>query len=460
MMPCLRFTAILALALATPGASIGQEAPATAAPKPTPEEAAAAQAAAFRDEVGRVIDKVQAQRGGKVPPGLEARRSTAAERDTAVEAAVAARIPQDRLAARGAAWADIGLGDRDAPARLLRRLAVDVETVVLDASGTRLLVSDEVLTDRDFLAPPGEDTNQAVFLATGIRPDEPLVAHVVAHALQRSRAKVAPAQVETTDAALARHAWEEGEANLVAIGLLFQGLRLADAILQPGIDPGRILDGRLVYPGIEALPQPDATFLDFVYQEGYEQAVRAFRAGGFRSLEQAATSRATTRALLHPDRSASPIQDWPPLRAPAAGFALTDEDSLGEEGIFALVSGRTGKDDLALAAGDGWRSDRLARWDADSKDPLDGVTVWETQWGADEDAVEFAYALGRVIEDGLGGAVTPGETPGRRSWTAPHRVFRIETSGRAVTLRVASPATDAALEKQPPLDPGTQKHNK
>jgi hypothetical protein len=457
MMQGSRPLGILVLALALTGAAIGQEPPPAQpvpAPKLTPEEEAAVEAAAFREEVARVVDKVQMQRGGKVPAGFVAQRATSAERDSAVEAALAARIPPDRLAARGVAWADIGLGDRDAPARLWRRLAVDVDSLALDASGTRLLISDEILTDRDFLAPPGEDTNSAVLLATGIRPDEPLVAHMVAHALQRSRAKAAQAQVETTDAALARHAWEEGEANLIAIGLLFQGLRLADAILQPGIDPGRILDGRLVYPGIEALPHPDATLLDFVYQEGYAQAVRAFRSGGFRSLEQAAAARTTTRALLHPERSVPPIQERVPLAAPAPGLVLADTDSLGEQGIFALVSGRTGKDDLALAAGDGWRFDRLARWDASSKDPDAGVTLWETDWASDEDAAEFAYAVGRVLEDGLGATALPGAAGGRKGWSGPNRVYRLAQTGRTLTLRVATAEVDAALE--PPAQPASR----
>ena len=418
---------------------------------PVEPEATAAAADSLREDVQEVVERVERIRGGKSPVTLQASRASTETREAMVESVVTNQITRAQLDARGRAWSDLGLGDKEAPLRILRLLTADLEVVTLDSGGTRLLVSQDVLVDRVVVSDQPDDPSSALLLATGVRPDEPLIAHMAVHVLQRSRERSQSHAARTTDAILARSAWAEGEANLVAIGMLFQGLRLADAVLQPGIDPAEVLGGRLVPAGIAASPPPDRVFLEFVYQEGYEEAIRVFRGGGFRALEQAAHVRATTRDLIHPDRSPLGPPEFPPGTPPGDAdrpYRLADEDSLGEQGVFALVSQRTGKDDLALAAADGWRFDRLSRWDPAAAAPagLVGVTVWETFWGSDEDASEFAYAAGRVIEDGFGGVAAQADPANRKSWSTADRTFRLSRTGRAIVLRVASIADDSFLE--------------
>ena len=83
---------------------------------------------------------------------------------------------------------------------------------------------------------------------TGVRVDEPLTAHVLMHVRQRERL-AGEYLVDSTDALLARAAWAEGEANILAIRYLFEGMRLQDDILESGIDPEQVLGGALVPAG-------------------------------------------------------------------------------------------------------------------------------------------------------------------------------------------------------------------
>src|SRR5262249_3713771 len=146
------------------------------------------------------------------------------------------------------------------------------------------------------------------------------------------------------DAALAQSAWSEGEANFVAIRFLFQSMGIGDTIFQHDVDPSHVLDGRLVGVAPEALPAVERSFLFFVQQEGFAQVVAMFRAGGWRAVEQASAMRGATRDLLHPERAGgAPRSEGVPSSAPLPGLTAVDEDRLGEQGILALVSSRTGK---------------------------------------------------------------------------------------------------------------------
>lgn len=407
----------------------------------------------LRDDVERIAARVARTRGGAPPHDLRVSRATVEERRGAVDAAVR-RVPAARLAARGRAWSAIGLGDPGAPGRLLRILAADLEVVVIDPASGRLLVADDVLTDVDFVSDVPDDPASAVFLATGLRPDEPVMAHAVVHRLQRAHT-TAPAGIETTDALLARTAWEEGEANLLAIGLVFEGLRMADAVLARGVDPARVLDGRLLPAGYGSLPDPDAAWVEFVYQEGFEKAARALEGGGFRAVASAARGRRTSRDVLHPDRSPLPPAGPPPPPSLAVpeGLEDADLDSLGEVGIVALLAAATGKADLAMAAGDGWTGDWLRRWEASDGE---GVTLWRTEWASADDAREFEYGYARALEEGRGGVRQEGPPDGPGIWIGSFGVARLQRAGRAVEIRVASPEIEARIRaaEQP------KEHNK
>lgn len=405
-------------------------------------------------DVRRVASRVEALRSTPFPQAPLPARASEAERRTVVEARLGRLMPSARLEVRGRAWADIGLGAADSPGRLVRLLASDLPDVVFDEGSGRLLVAPETMPDTDFAPDRPDDVRSTVFLATGIRPDEPVLAHVLVHVLGRNRSSSRLPADATTDRLLAAFAWSEGEANLVAIRYLFQAMGIGDSIFEHDVDPTKALDGRLVGTPFEALPAVERSLLGFVHQEGFAQTVRMFRSGGWKAVEAAALSRTSSRDLLHPGAPAAGGLSQPDPSSPLpAELELEDTDRLGEQGVVTLVASRTGKDDLAMAAGDGWLDDRLLRWEPGVHgDPSGGVTVWETSWRTAEDAVEFDYAIGRAIEDGLGGTLVPEAGSGRRTYSAQGRIYRLTRSGGQVVLRVAAEAMDRRIE-QPGPDP-------
>ena len=94
-------------------------------------------------------------------------------------------LPSERLAARGRAWVDLGLGDENAPATLFTMLAADVSGIGFDPDGNRLLVDPAKLAEKDLV---DKEARAALLMATGRWRSEPLVAHVLMHVRQRERA--------------------------------------------------------------------------------------------------------------------------------------------------------------------------------------------------------------------------------------------------------------------------------
>lgn len=393
------------------------------------------------DEVRRIAGKVARLRGQEFARPPLAVRVPDAMREVAAEIRAYGILSRVRMAARGRAWADVGLGGPETPEIFLRTLAADLEGVGFDPEGNRLLVSPERMTERDFDPSGSADDPATVLLLTGVRRDEPLFCHLLMHVRQRERAGADPLD-PTTDRLLARMAWAEGEANLVAVRHLFAGLALADEVLTANIDPGEVLDGSLLPRGIEKLGSVEQALLRFVYDEGFAQAAERYRAGGWKALDRA-MSRETTRALLHPERAGDPPAVFPEPVAPAIdGLRLADEDSLGEQAIVVLVSTATGKDNLGLMAGDGWVGDRLYRWEAGGGP---GITEWITRWSSAEAAADFEYAYGRCLSARFGGSAFESADGGGKALTVSGRVFRVERRGSEVRMRIAPPDWDARL---------------
>jgi hypothetical protein len=385
------------------------------------------------------LERIRGLRFLAVPPvvrgGDELRKESAARR-------VSAACPPVSLAARGRAWADLGLGSGDSPRRFLENLAGDLRGIAFDADGPRVLVDPSLLTPEDFAPKEGPDAASSVLLATGVRPDEPALAHVLMHALQRSRSGADP-MGGTTDATLAASAWAEGEASLVAVLYLFEGLGVQGEVLGSALDPGELLGGTLVPESLDRLPGVEGTLMDFVYREGYAQAVLAYRAAGFKGVDRGMAVRRTTRDVLHGDRKPLVPSAIPEPVAPK-GSLLADRDSIGEEGIIVLVSTLTGKDNLGLMAGDGWAGDALFRFEpVDAKIAGEGLTVWETRWISDEEAADFQYGLERSLTQRFIGVAFASLADGERRLAAGGRSFRLLRKGVQVTLRIAPEAADS-----------------
>ena len=216
--------------------------------------------------------------------------------------------------------------------------------------------------------------------------------------------------------------------------------------LTRGLDPGDVLEGRLLPAALRSTSGVEQAFLDFVYEEGFAQAVNRFLQGGWRALEGASRARKSTSDLLHGTRAPSkPFGIALPVLALPEGYLHKDRDVLGEEGVIALVSLLTGKDNLGLMAGDGWRGDALDRWEGPG-DPAAGLTRWLTRWTTPEEASDFEYGFVRTLEARFPNLTPTAVGPGRRSLVSSDRVFRLDRKGDEVLIRVAPLDIDRRLE--------------
>lgn len=317
--------------------------------------------------------------------------------DAATDFRAVRMLDAERLAARGRAWAALGLGDPGTPADVYRWIARDLRGCAVDEERGRLLLAADVLADTGPRIGGGEDAD--LLMAAGILPDEPLLAHCLMHLRQRER-RGAPLRAETTDGLLAAAGWMEAEASLVALRFLFSALGLGDEMLRADLDPGDFLDGSLLPRGLGRLDGVRAGFVRFVYEDAFARAARIFAADGWQGVDRAMRRTTTTRGVLHPDRAGRAPAAFAEPRAPVpdAGLVAVDTDSLGELGTILWVSLLTGKDSLGLETGDGWAGDRLTRWEVPGA-PADGVTVWETAWAGDDAVADWLYAVERALTE-------------------------------------------------------------
>lgn len=428
---------------------------ATAEPAAPPEPPVVVSGAAdveLLQAVRAIADKAAAWRGSRFPSSPLAVRGGDAQRREVAASVLGGWIERAGLAARGRAWSDLGLGSEGTVAEVYAALAGDLDGFALSSDGRRLLVDPERLSEKDFGPTEDDDPAVALLLATGVRPDEPAVAHLADHALDLQTG--AAPDASTTDALLAARAWSEGRANVLACRLLFEGVGAADVVHGPTFDPASVLEGRLVPRAYFSGSEVARSLLYFVYGEGYAQAAGLAKESGPAAIARAAAARRTSRDVLHADRpttGAAPIE-VPTLPLPA-GYVLADRDSLGEQGIVTLVSVTTGKDNLGLLAGDGWRGDALWRFEPDpgtAGPAARGVTLWISRWVSATEAEDFAYGMGRVLQARFPDRPIEAAGPGRKVVRTGDRVFRLDVSGETVTVRSAAPREDGILEGPPP----------
>jgi hypothetical protein len=397
-------------------------------------------AGAVRDVAARlrpILGKVP----GKIPLAVRADRSS---RKAAAQSRRDEALPPSRLAARGRAWADIGLGKETDPAELYLSLAEDLPELVFSADRTQLLVGPDRLTDSDFGGESGNAAGADLLFATGVRPDEPAVAHMMTHVAQDDRG-APPGLRETTDATLASSAWREGEANLVAMLLLYGGLGMEGEVVQGRIAPREYRGGDLT-PRNDSHSPVTGRLMDFVYAEGFQAAAARVRSGGWALLRESAAAEPQTRAILHlEDSFAAPEAVPAPVLSLPDGFSLVDRDRIGEYGIGVLVAERVGKENLGWIAADGWTGDGLFRWENPTQER--GVTLWVTRWSAGKEATDFRYAMGRFYgteDTGVDGSGT-GTASAEGVRRLGDRVVRIAQRGTEVRIRVAPADLDEGL---------------
>ena len=399
-------------------------------------------------DVRKIGDRVAQLRGQSFRQPPLAVRVPESMRDVATEIRAYSVLPPDRLSARGRAWEDVGLGDAGMPERVMLALAGDLQGIAFDPAGNRLLVGTQLLSVEDFEPEGSEDDAATVLLMTGVRPDEPLVGHLLMHVRQRERTG-GDCLLSTTDEMLASMAWAEGEANLVAVRYLFHGVGLSEDIFEHRLDPGAFLDGVLLPADLQDRPPMERDLLEFVYLDGFDLAVAEFHNYGWEALDGAMVSRKSTRQMLHPGRSA-PATEFPePLPPLPKGLRLVDEDVLGEQAIVILIAHGTGKDNLGMIAGDGWAGGRLYRWEPESGDGR-GITDWVTRWDSPEAARDFSYSFARALTTRFPQttAIEPG--PGRFRLESEDRLFLLQTDEAEVRVLVAHRDWADSLRMAPP----------
>jgi hypothetical protein len=411
----------------------------TAAESPEPNEATSRRGVdqLLLEEVRRIAARVETLRAERFVRPPFAVRVPEEMRDVAAEIRAFSVLPRDRVAARGRAWSDVGLGDADVARSVLLTLAGDLDGIGFDPKGNRLLVTPGRLNPDDFEPTDRENDPATVLMLTGMRPDEPLVGHLLMHVRQRERSGRDTLE-ETTDRLLATAAWAEGEANVIAAGYLFSGISVGQEVLPFLRSPGEVLEGGLLPPGLDQMTGVERDLIDFVYLVGFERAAERYRAGGWKALTEAAARRRTTSDLLHPERKPATDADFPAApEPPQAGLQPVDVDSLGEQAIVALVSSLTKKDSLGLLAGEGWAGDRLYRWeDPDGPADEDGITEWITHWTSTEAAAGFDYAYSRALHARFPGRPLADAGDGSRTLITSDRIHRLERRGATVRVLV------------------------
>jgi len=365
-------------------------------------------------------------------------RVTDPMREVAATIRVQRVVSSDRLAARGRAWADLGLGIDSTPQELWNLLAADLEDVGFDPEGNRLLVSPDRLTAQDFDPETGAEGASTVLMMTGVRPDEPLLVHLLLHVRQRER--LGRDFLDTqTDRMLAAAAWAEGEANLTAVLFLFEGLGIQEDIVRMRVDPAALLDGSLVPAAVRGGQSVAAKMAQLVYAEGYDAAAAAYRDGAWDALRIQSVTRRTMRDLVH--GTAAPETKYAPF-APlelGASWRELDTDTLGESAIAVLIAEQTGKDNLALLAAEGWLADQVVRWETDAAGPTWGITQWNTRWVGEEDAAEFLEAFVRGLRRRFPDAEWTESEAGGGSLVGGGRKYTLGWAGSAVSVLVAPP---------------------
>src|SRR5262245_11971137 len=395
---------------------------------------------ALVQNVRDVAERCARTLGASPPLSLVALRATEDVRLAEARRRAERELPLVRATARGRAWSDLGFGTEDDPAAIALALARDLPGLSFDGDRARLLVDPTRLVEDEGTGDPASNHAASLMLATGVAPDEPVVAHYVAHAIADPPL---PTEPPSTDQTLARGALAEGEANLAALLLLFGGVGLESEVVGSKIRPEDALSGRLVSEAIRSDRPIVARLTEWVYLDGFAAVASLVRQVGMQRLPAERARRGTTRDVIHLDRPpATPVEIAKPSAPEAAGLTLADRDSLGEAGVTAWVSMLTGKDNLGMIAGDGWAGDALWRFEAEGG----GVTLWEARWVTEDEAKDFVYAVERCFQARFPGETIAGAGDEPRSLSRSDRVYRWDRRGAVVTVRIAPPDLDSRLD--------------
>ena len=253
-------------------------------------------------------------------------------------------------------------------------------------------------------------------------------AHELEHAVQEHRFHLPSrllAMRDDSDEQRAASAVAEGEAMLV---MFLVGNPSADAAALERAE--RTVRAQARALGTPAgVPEYFVADLVFPYTTGFDAVLRAYRRGGWRSVDGLLARPPTSTAeLLHPDR-AGPSGSVPASALPAVpdGWEEVFTDTVGEWGLAFLLGLRTNADGAAAVAS-GWDGDRM-RLIRERADP----GRWALAWRLQGRTAEARRGIERALRHELPSLLTRLAPPGAPalSWDA---------SDRTLELRAAWPA--------------------
>ncbi len=386
-------------------------------------------------DLAEQMKKIRGAGFARSPIGVRAGK---AARDAVADFRAGTVISAARLEARGRAWVDLGLGDDEGPRRLLDALARGVPGFTVDVAKRRLLVDPSIFPEEDPAEP--DEVSDTLLLATGVRPDEPLMIHGLMQLLLLEEGQPDPLR-PTTDGLLAGSSWTMGQSNLAAMLYLFAAMGLTGEVVERGLRPSNVLDGRLE-PNFSELPPVSARLLEFSYGEGYYQAAQTFKGGGWKAVNEAARTRRSTWAVLNPGGESFSACEVDPEAGKLDGFHQADRDVLGAHAVSVLIAELSGKDNLGLIAADGWRCDELTRWELPGS-PENGITTWDTYWRDAQAAEDFIYGYRRGLERRFGGKGEKGPD-GALKWVHDGREYSLTPAGDQVRVMIRPAPADPA----------------
>ena len=223
--------------------------------------------------------------------------------------------------------------------------------------------------------------------------EEFTLAHEINHALQDQHFDIDAGPFDTTDAtddvSLATTALIEGDATLL------QGLYLQTNPAFARDLAREFNDADSDESSLDGFPPVIVALLLFPYDAGSEFAVALYEEGGFDQIDDAfANPPITTEQILHPDKYldgevGAEITVVDPTEALGESWTVTEENTLGEFLISAILASDEASEDDSEDAAAGWNGDAYT---VAANDELT-VVVWQSSWDSDDDAEEFAESI-------------------------------------------------------------------
>ncbi len=225
--------------------------------------------------------------------------------------------------------------------------------------------------------------------------DQVTFAHEVVHALQDQHFDLESYNDlrldGNSDESLAVTALIEGDATLAQIDFILGDMRLAREFLD------ELESAEISTEQLDNAPPIVAQTLLFPYEQGQIFTQFLFDEGGWEMVDDAyANPPTTTEQILHPEKYVDGEEATEVETPDLEGFLgsdwrTIDEDTWGEYQISIILAERGDlSEEQVTTASEGWGGDAYAVTSSDDGEAI----LWRSEWDSEDDADEFATALG------------------------------------------------------------------